>query len=276
MAMQKISNLTKLQKVALGVGIPIGLLTLCCCGGIIFTFTPAGQSMIASENATATAQSITATHATATAAQYALLHPTATTAPKPTATPKPVATPKIKETPQATATENIGLTIATGADEKLGGIEDAFIAQWGQPNIDESALEPNFQRSCGDTGDAWCLSLEIMPGRSGLGYVDQVWINSSQDEQWSPQRAQAICEAYMPDDAQYEQKVSVANQNNFVGYDLVYRSATLASRFPNSAFQDVNQNSAPPGTFDIFYTYTSDGNSVDGCQIIVGSTQTHL
>ena len=163
---------------------------------------------------------------------------------------------------------------AKGGTAILGGTQDAFGSQWGKPNTDIGGiLTPSYDRNCDDTGNAWCLNLQFDFGSNSQMYVTVLDLGVPQGERWTPQRAQAICESYIPNDAAFIKKTSQVMGNRFQGYHLDYFSQHLAARFAASAFFDDQHDPVRPGTFEIYYSYDITGSTVNECSIYLGTSQ---
>lgn len=197
---------------------------------------------------------------------------TATTAAASTATTPARAT----ATTRATATSG-----ATSGSAVLGGPGQAFITKYGpltsQSNTAQGDL--HFKQYPGVATDYLIVQtgtfFAVTPGASDA-YSVAVAPPPSGD--WSPTAAKQACAIFLPADAQFVKKVITRDSaSNMVdGQDDLYTSVALARTFPASAFQDANQNPAPAGSFDVWYLYSTEGDSsrIASCTLMIGEQQT--
>lgn len=180
----------------------------------------------------------------------ALSTPTAHPVVQPTATPLPPGAPK-----------------AASAAQRLGGLLAAFTTQFGNPIVQVPGVVYAFQPFCG-LGAAVCEQVTLALGQDGGHYVDVIALAAPAGESWDLPTARAICESYLPGDAQFVSMATITNQ----GLNRIYRSATLAQIFPASVFLDAGGDYIQPGTVEIQYRFDILGGTRYGtCQMETGT-----
>lgn len=150
-----------------------------------------------------------------------------TTAPTPTPTP----TPK-------------GPHQLTGA--VIGGTEQAFTDEYGQPNIVYGIT--TFSTTAPDGASAVIRLYDFLTGTDGQKRVDLMGIAPAAGGSLSQDEVNALVKQIMPPDSKYVRDVNDPN----VGVIHVYQSADLALSMPPAAFGDSNGGPPwPRGTFSV-------------------------
>lgn len=86
-------------------------------------------------------------------------------------------------------------------------------------------------------------------------------------ETWNDQQAASHCNAFLPQDAQLQQTVTVAGGPD---YEKVYTSQIEASLFTADYFTDPKQNPVSPGT--IYVQFFHDGTpNITACTLGLGT-----
>jgi len=235
-------------QVGIGCGVLLVLL-LCSCGGIVLAQAASGAGAGTTAQGASSPGAHSATHTP-------MAHATATRKPSPTAT----------HAPQATA------TTAPSGSPVLGGPGAAFVTRYGpltsQSNTTTGDL--HFREYAGVAQDFLIVQLAKYFGETPGNLAASILVSAPPGQPWDTSAAQAACSAFFPTDAQ-----KVKTDPITTGEDVIYTSATLASLFPASVFVDANQNGVAAGTFDVMYLYSQSGNanSIDSCQLLLGSQQ---
>ena len=195
-----------------------------------------------------------------------------------TSTPTTTARTSATATAKATATKVAATsTTAPTGSPRLGGPGAAFISQYGPltSQSDQASGDLHFREYPGVALDFLIVDLGV---RFGITPGDQaaasITVASPPSQPWTPDVAHATCAVFFPSDAHEVKQVASTLQGAVIGQDVIYQSATLATTFPASAFQDVNQNPTTPGAFDVLYLYAaSDGSTIDSCDLELGTQQ---
>jgi hypothetical protein len=219
---------------------------------------------------------------TATSGGGATPSPTATTQASPTTPPieTPTTPPNATPTtpPSATPTETPVETPSNAGPAVLGGTQDAFIARFGQPNDASTPAggQLHFQRFSGTTTDFLIVQLDTFDGAAFSQRAFAITVNAPPGQPWSMETARSTCGQFLPSDASQTKQVDITTTQGTVGTVLDYKSATLASTFPAQAFVDISHNLVAPGSFDVFFHFTTpnDTSRIDSCELQVGLQQT--
>ena len=183
-----------------------------------------------------------------------------TSTPVPTATPL-VTSPAASTTHTSTPTQH--RVPATHGTPRLGGLLSDFVGRYGQPN-DHSDKDRYLFPADGLT--AWSLYT------ASTNHVNEVTVATTAGMQWTSSDAKVRCMTFAPSDAHLKQRFDYTDGR---GYDLVYTSAQLSHDFSANEFTDASAvNQVRAGTFDVSYSYTSDGRHIDSCDMIIGEQQT--
>jgi hypothetical protein len=161
----------------------------------------------------------------------------------------------------------------------LGGPGSAFIAAYGPltKQSNQATGDLHFRQYPGVAQDFLVVDLGVFDGfTQGAQDADSLDASAPPGQPWSSSTARAMCAVFFPSDAHEVKQVTVIQSGAVVGLDVVYHSATLATVFAASDFQDVLQAQVPPGTFDVSYLYTTknDPNAISDCQLLIGNQQT--
>lgn len=194
-----------------------------------------------------------------------------------TATTAPAVQPTATTPARATATSS---TAQSGA-AVLGGPGQAFITKYGPLTSQSNAAQGDlhFKQYPGVATDYLIVQtgtfFAVTPGASDA-YSVAVAPPPSGD--WTPTAAKQACTIFLPADAKPVKSVVTTDATSHAidGRDDVYTSAALAKTFPTTAFQDANQNPAPAGSFDVWYLYSTEGDSsqIASCTLMIGEQQT--
>lgn len=161
---------------------------------------------------------------------------------------------------------------------RFGGHLADFVAHFGQPNdhTDITTGQYHFARYANSNVDGIVLMVDVADGADFETLVSDLRVQGPETPPWSLSVAQTQCAAYLPADATRTRQVSVASTAGQEGVDVVYRSASLASTFPATAFVDASQNPVAAGAFDVFYQdlKVNDPSAVTGCRMLLGTQQT--
>jgi hypothetical protein len=158
----------------------------------------------------------------------------------------------------------------------LGGSGQAFIDRYGPltSQSDLSAGDLHFRQYPGVALDFLIVDLgKRLADTPGDNNAASIVVAAPPDQKWTMTEARTQCGAFLPADAKMGQSVPVPAGH---AVDYIYHSDTLAHVFAAAAFQDAQQNSVPPGTFDVLYLYAS-ANATDqivACDLELGSQQT--
>jgi len=185
--------------------------------------------------------------------------PTVTPTQQSTATLQPTATPPT----QPTATQALRGSTATNGTPEIGSLMSDFIGKYGQPNDHSDATSKHWMRSSNSNVDG--LIVFASDGKD----VDLVTLAAINGDVWTQTSARDVCMAYTPTDAKKTNQIPLSTNN---GYDVIYTSSLLASKFSADNFTDAKGNTAQPGTFDIQYLTNPDG-SINSCSVGLGSQQ---
>lgn len=164
----------------------------------------------------------------------------------------------------------------------LGAAGSAFIAAYGAltNQSDQATGDLHFHQYPGVALDFLIVDLGVHYGFTPGGQdAASIIVAAPPGQPWSPSAAQTTCASFFPSDVQLlkqVKRVTVTQDGSTIGEDDIYRSATLATTFPASAFVDFNQNPVQAGSFDVQYLYTKNNNSnaIDSCELLVGTQQT--
>lgn len=103
--------------------------------------------------------------------------------------------------------------------------------------------------------------------------IDNGGDGSGLEINWTMTQAKAICDSFLPQDAQYQTTAHVF-AGSLVGIELRYTSASLAHTLPPSDFINASYKPAPPGKFYVFYRYNpSDPTNMTVRQCRVGTDE---
>lgn len=187
--------------------------------------------------------------------------PTVVPTQQPTATPtlQPTATPN---TPP-TATTAPGGSAGTNGTPEIGGLMSDFISKYGQPNDHSNSNTKHWMRSGNSNVDG------LIVFATDEKNVDLVTLAAINSEVWTQTSARDVCMAYTPTDAHKVNEFPLSTND---GYDVIYNSTWLATKFSADNFTDAKGNAVQPGTFDVQYLTNSDG-SINSCSIQLGSQQ---
>ena len=179
--------------------------------------------------------------------------------------------------PNATATQ----PVAQSGAAVLGGPGQAFIAKYGPLTSQSNATQGDlhFKQYPGVAADFLIVQtgkyVAIAPGDTD---AYSIAVAPPPDQDWTATAAKQTCAAFMPADAHSVKQVVTTDPTSKAvdGLDDIYLSASLATIFPASAFQDANQNQAQAGLFDVWYLHAKEGDSsqIASCTIMVGEQQT--
>ncbi|HEX9037779.1 MAG TPA: hypothetical protein VF808_12410 [Ktedonobacterales bacterium] len=168
---------------------------------------------------------------------------------------------------------------APGPPATLGAPGQAFIAKYGAPTeqSNRSQGDLRFHEYSGVAADYLIVEegsyFSVSPGAQDAFSIQ---VAPPPSQSWTIGEAKRVCQGFEPPDAQFDRRVDTTSQGLAVGWDDIYQSAQLAKVFPASAFQDISQNPAPRGSFDISYLYDSNSSDsrVSGCTLTIGERQT--
>lgn len=163
--------------------------------------------------------------------------PLPTVAGSPAATITPQGTPLATDTPASAA-----------ASAVLGATQDAFTAQFGQPQMHGPV--PWYSITAADGIQLVICVCDIEAGTDGQGHVGILSVGPTDaSASWPESQGIAESKMFFPADAVYVHDI----QDPDVGTLHVYRSAQLAATFPASAFANTGPSGGlvPPGTFII-------------------------
>lgn len=183
------------------------------------------------------------------------------------------------EATNSTTHQSTALATATlpppGGPAVLGAPGQAFIARYGPPTNQSTPAQGDlhFHQYAGVATDYLIVEegkyVGVTPGDADAW---SILVAGPPGQPWPLTTAKQVCAGFGPPDAQFVSTVTTSAQGAEVGWDDIYQSARLATIFPASAFQTINQTPAPAGSFDIHYIYasTSDTAHVGSCSLVVG------
>lgn len=186
---------------------------------------------------------------------------------KSTSAPRPTLVPTHKPIPTTKATQVPNASTATHGTPELGGLISDFVGKYGLPNNHSIPGMDHFLRTASSLTVTDGLIVTNILGTKNVDSIKVAAINSAI---WTQAIAKTLCMSYVPTDAHQIKQVPLTTAQ---GYDVIYVSSWLATRFSASDFTDSNQNTVQAGTFDIQYLVKLDG-SIDSCSIQIGSQQT--
>lgn len=189
-------------------------------------------------------------------------------------TPVPNPTPSITVvyTPGSTPTSKPTVAPISGPTV-LGGTLGAFVAKFGQPNDHSDTILSHFQRYPDSNIDYLILQQQSASDKT----IESVTVQADNGKPWDITTAKAICGSFIPSDAVFQKRVDIAGSaSQFGSFDMIYFSATLATKFSADQFTDANQNTVKPGLFDINYLYNdnNDLSHINSCSLELGTQQT--
>lgn len=155
----------------------------------------------------------------------------------------------------------------------LGGSEQAFIDQYGQPtqtnnyNIDDYVDETNNL----SVGIDYVNTFSGNPSTYSVYFITLSTVSGAV---WTATKSKSICNSYLPKDAKYVKVVPSTSQTTGMGVILMYYSASLANTVPAGYFYDYYRKGVLPGTIylDYSYQYPSDNSHIWMCAL--GTAQT--
>jgi hypothetical protein len=152
----------------------------------------------------------------------------------------------------------------------LGSDISTFIARYGRPN-DHSVPSYGlyyFKRYPDSNTDFLIITNDTGDGGVYTTRAEDVTVQAPKTDTgygWTQEQAGVICGAFFPHDAVFQHRVE-----RFDGYDTIYYSASVAKRFPTTAFTDFNNNQVQAGLFDVLSLY-GVGTSIASCDILIGT-----
>jgi hypothetical protein len=182
-------------------------------------------------------------------------------------TNQPTAQPTDQPTIQPTSQPKIGNQVV------VGGTEDSFTAQYGDPTPMTTANGTHYLQY--DTGNSNIGQFDVIliPNTT---IIFGIAISAPTGQPWDSATALEVCVNYLPGDAKLDQPQNVTNSaGNIVGLLQSGFSAELANTLPAGVFLDANNNQAKAGTFSTIYSYADGtGTTVNLCTIRLGLQST--
>lgn len=187
-------------------------------------------------------------------------------------TPQPTITPTQAAIVHPTPTSTIAPThpTANAGPAILGADISAFIAKYGQSNIDSQPNNGSYNFALYGHSQVDNLNV-VTKGSKALS----IFKDSPTDQGWNKSEAIAACLVFIPSDSVYKREMTLLDpQGNPMDIQRVYYSPSLAKQFPSSDFTDENGNQTTPGTFGIVLAYASGSTtSFLFCSVQVGLQQ---
>lgn len=193
-------------------------------------------------------------------------------------TPTPTHVTQVKPTPMptllptATPTQSPPTPTPTTTVAQLGATVSTFTARYGQPNAHSDVGSGQYHYQTYSDSNVDFLVVSTDTADPGMSQVAESITVQADTQGWSVAQAMTMCGAFYPSDAAYQRQAAVTNGP---ALDKIYESASLATRFPASAFTDANQNPVKPGLFDVQFLYRDSTQTViDSCTLLIGEQQT--
>jgi hypothetical protein len=155
----------------------------------------------------------------------------------------------------------------------VGGTEDSFTAQYGDPTPMTTADGTHYLQYDTGNNNIGQLDVILIPNTT---IIFGIAIGAPIGQPWDSATAAEVCVSYLPGDAKLDQPQNVTDRaGNVVGLLQSGFSSELANTLPAGVFLDANNNQAKAGTFSTIYTYADGtGTTVNTCSIRLGLQST--
>ncbi|HVB22416.1 MAG TPA: hypothetical protein VNG51_10755 [Ktedonobacteraceae bacterium] len=128
---------------------------------------------------------------------------------------------------------------------------------WDSPTVYLS-VEPE-DRNFDEQSPARVVWISIQPENFNTFQESATW--------WIPAIAYKICNAYLPPDAIFQNKIVYNDIGAIAGYAKEYYSRLLADTLPASDFTDNNDHIERHGLFFLYFDYGGDGQHLIDCYL---------